>query len=101
MVIWTPLAQKDLKAIYDYIAKDSLFNAKKVSKEIVQKVETSLSSPLDLMGKKIPEFERDDLREIHIHSWRVIYQLQNHNKFVLTLFHKRRELLASDLAVKQ
>ena len=30
MVIWTPRARADLKAIYDYIADDSPLNAKKI-----------------------------------------------------------------------
>ena len=34
MLIWTPRARADLKAIHDYIAKDSRENAKRVAHEI-------------------------------------------------------------------
>jgi len=34
MVIWTLRARADLKAIHDYIAKDSRQNAKRVAHEI-------------------------------------------------------------------
>lgn len=97
MVIWTPFAQADLKAIHSRIAKDSPLNAKKVAADIVNKTNATLSLPHDALGKKVPEFDRDDLREIHIHAWRVIYHVQADNKFVLTLFHKRRDLKPDDV----
>jgi mRNA-degrading endonuclease RelE of RelBE toxin-antitoxin system len=40
-------------------------------------------------------------REIHIHSWRVIYHIQTNRKFVLTLFHKRRDLTSDDNLLSQ
>jgi toxin ParE1/3/4 len=97
VVIWTPLAQADLKAIHSHIAKDAPLNAKKVAADIVNKTNATLSLPHDALGKKVPELDRNDVREIHIHTWRVIYQIQADKKFVLTLFHKRRELKSDDL----
>jgi toxin ParE1/3/4 len=97
VVIWTPLAQADLKSIYNRIAKDAPLNEKKGGEKVIQKTATTLSLPHDALGKKTPELGRDDVREIHIHSWRVIYQLQQDKKFILTLFHKRRELKAEDI----
>lgn len=97
MVIWTPLAQADLKAIYSHIAKDAPLNAKKVAADIVNKTNAILSLPHDALGKKLPELDRDDVREIHIHAWRVIYHTQADKKFVLTLFHKRRDLKPADI----
>ncbi len=52
MVIWTPLAQADLKVIYSRIAKDSPLNAKKVAADIVNKTNATLSLPHDALGKK-------------------------------------------------
>lgn len=100
MVIWTPLAQADLKSIYDHIAQEAPINAKKVTADLVTQTNTMLSLQQDI-GKKVPEFNRDDLREIHIHTWRVIYHLQANHKFVLTLFHKRRDLTSDDIALPQ
>ena len=101
MVIWTPLAQADLKTIYKRIAKDAPLNAKKVTADIVIKTNATLSLPHDALGKKVPELDRDDVREIHIHAWRVIYQVQTDKKFVLTLFHKRRDLKPDDIKTDQ
>jgi toxin ParE1/3/4 len=39
MVIWTLRARADLKAIHDYIAKDSRQNAKRVAHEIPLKAD--------------------------------------------------------------
>lgn len=101
MVIWTPLAQTDLKTIHSRIAKDAPLNAKKVAADIVNKTNATLSLPHDALGKKAPEFDRDDIREIHIHAWRVIYHVQADKKFVLTLFHKRRDLKPDDIKLDQ
>lgn len=91
MVIWTPQARADLKAIYDYIANDSTLNAKSVVQDIKIKVDALDSLPL--LGKTIPEFQFDELREIHVHSWRVFYQCRQDNCYILSVVHKRRSLL--------
>jgi plasmid stabilization system protein ParE len=49
MVIWTPHARADLKAIHDHIAKDSPLNAKKIMREMVQKPDL-LSAAIFLIG---------------------------------------------------
>ncbi len=101
MVIWTPLAQADLKAIHTRIAKDAPLNAKKVAADIINKTNATLSLPHYALGKKVPELDRDDVREIHIHAWRIIYHVQVDKKFVLTLFHKRRDLKLDDIKLNQ
>ncbi|RLT92815.1 type II toxin-antitoxin system RelE/ParE family toxin [Ketobacter sp.] len=37
MVVWTPRARNDLKAIHDYIAQDAPINAQKVTRDILSK----------------------------------------------------------------
>jgi toxin ParE1/3/4 len=101
VVIWTPLAQADVKHIHDHIAKDAPLNAKKVAADLVNKTNATLSLSHDALGKKVPELNRDDVREIHIHSWRVIYYVQVHQKVVITLFHKRRDLKPADIQLEQ
>ena len=89
MLIWTPRARADLKAIHDYIAKDSRENAKRVTHEIRRKAD-SLAEPPRL-GRKVPEVNDPDLREISAYSWRIIYLLRNNSVFIVTLIHKRRQ----------
>lgn len=96
MLIWTLRARADLKAIHDYIAKDSRENAKRVSREILHKTNTTLTEP-PRPGRKVPEVNDPDLREISAYSWRIIYHLRNDSVFIVTLIHKRRQPGAADL----
>ena len=99
MVIWTSRARADLKAIHDHIVKDAPQNAKKITREIVQKANILLEFPQ--IGRKVPEVNDDDLREISLHPWRIIYHLRQGKIFVVTVVHKRRQIDADDLSREQ
>jgi len=96
MVIWTLRARADLKAIHDYIAKDSRQNAKRVAHEIRRKAEALAEPPR--VGRKVAELNDPQLHEISAYSWRIIYHLREDNVFIVTLIHKRRQPGAIDLA---
>lgn len=96
MVIWTARARSDLKAIHDYIAKDSPQNAKRVVRDMHRKAASLAETPL--IGRVVPELEDPDIREIPAYSWRLIYQLREQRMFVLTVIHKRRQPSTADLA---
>lgn len=96
MVIWTARARADLKAIHDYIAKDSPQNAKRVVREMRRKADTLAETPH--LGRVVPELDDPDIHEIPAYSWRLIYQLRDNRVFVLTVIHKRRQPGAADLA---
>lgn len=95
MVIWTPRARADLKAIHDYIAQASPMNAKPVINAITEKASTLAELPR--MGKVVPEIKDEQLREIGVHSWRVIYHLRDHRVHIVTVVHKRRQLKNKDI----
>ncbi len=95
MVIWTLRARADLKAIHDYIAKDSRQNAKRVAHEIRRKAEALAEPPR--IGRKVPELNDPKLRELSAYSWRIIYHLREGNVFIVTLIHKRRQPGTADL----
>jgi toxin ParE1/3/4 len=95
MVIWTPRARADLKAIHDRIAKDSRHNAKRVAHEIRRKADELLEPAR--VGRMVPELNDPQLREMPIYSWRIVYHLREGNVFILTLVHKRRQPGAEDL----
>lgn len=60
MIIWTPRARADLKAIYEHIAKDAPLNAKTVTQALVNKTQQSLQHAL--IGKKVAEVDDDNLQ---------------------------------------
>ncbi len=62
MVKWSLPAKRNLKAIYDYISKDSRFYAKRVIEEIVEKSETLDKFPR--MGRVVPEIGNENIREL-------------------------------------
>jgi plasmid stabilization system protein ParE len=95
MLIWTHRARADLKAIHDYIAKDSRQNAQRVVREILAKAD-ALAEPPHL-GRTVPELNDPQLREISAYSWRILYHLREGNLFIVTLIHKRRSPAAEDL----
>ena len=95
MVTWTARARADLKSIHTYIAKDAPLNARKVIQDIKQKADTLIDFPR--LGKKLAEIEHDNLREIAVHSWRIIYHVNSKQIFVIAIVHKRRILDAGSI----
>jgi toxin ParE1/3/4 len=88
MVRWSLRARADLKAIHDFISKDSPINAKTVVREIVTRAHLIDQTPRG--GRKVPELDDEAIREIPVYSWRVIYQLRDDAVFIVTLVHKCR-----------
>ena len=85
---WSQRARADLKAIHDYIAKDSPINAKAVVRDILARAAALAETPR--IGRRVPELDDPQIREVSAHSWRVIYQLRGSSIFVVTLVHRRR-----------
>lgn len=97
MVVWTLSAKKDLKAIREYISKDSPFNAQRVVAAITKKVSTLDNLPTP--GKKVPEFNNEKIRQVSVSSWRVIYHVGQHRISIVTIIHKRKLLHPEDVSI--
>lgn len=95
MVKWTTPAKEDLKQIYDYIAKDSKFYARKVSQDIVDKSEILKFFPK--IGRIVPEMGDSNIRELIIYSYRLIYEIYPASVQILALVHSRRNFSHGDL----
>jgi plasmid stabilization system protein ParE len=77
-----------LKSIHDHIAKDSPANAKDIVRDILARAAALAETPR--IGRRVPELEDPDIREVPAHSWRVIYQQRGDDLFIVTLVHRRR-----------
>ena len=77
-----------MKAIHDYIATDSPANAKAVVRDILAHAATLPETPR--IGRRVPELDDPDIREVPAHAWRVISQLRGNAVFIVTLVHRRR-----------
>ena len=89
MVIWSKPAKADLRSIHDFIAHDSRHYAKKVTQDIAAK--TDILDELPRMGKKVPELNNEDIRELSLYSYRILYEIKNPDVFILAVIHKRRD----------
>ena len=89
MVKWSVPAKNDLKQIHDYIAKDSKYYAQNVVQEIVAKTETLTDFPE--IGRVVPEISDQNVRELIVYSYRLIYEISNTGIEILAIIHGRRD----------
>jgi plasmid stabilization system protein ParE len=91
----TDEAKTRLRAIHTYIAADSPVRAGGMIDRIIRRVETI--APFPFGGRKVPEFDREDLREVPESPYRIIYRIKPNEIQVVTIMHYR-QLLPNDLA---
>ncbi len=89
---WTEKASSDLKAIHEYIAKDSKIYATRFIKSLIGatiKLET-----MPYCGHIVPEIEIYGFREIVYYNYRIIYRITEHSNDVeiLAVTHGAREI---------
>ena len=84
-VKWTTYATDDLISIQDHISRDSHQYAVVVVDRILYRVIQLESFPES--GSIVPEYNREDIREIFVHSYRIIHQLHANEVRVLTVCH--------------
>ena len=65
-------------------------------REILRKAD-ALAEPA-YRGRKVPEVNDEQLREIPVSAWRILYHLRQNHVFIVTLIHKRRQPSAEDIA---
>ena len=95
MVKWTLPARDDLKALYEYIALDSKFYAKKIAREIISL--SSIIPDIPERGRIVPETNQQEIRELFIYSYRLIYQLSPDLISILAVIHGSRNITATDI----
>ena len=95
MVKWTAHALTQLRHIHDYIAQDSSIYAKRVSDAMVRK--TIGLDELPQKGRKVPELDDDNVRELALYSYRIIYEIKTAHIEILAVIHKRRNLRAEEI----
>jgi len=95
VIFWSIPARDDLKSIYDYIARDSKRYATRVTQDIREKTLPLAEFP-DL-GKKVPEIGEDNVREIHLYSYRILYEVMPELIYIHGVIHMRRNFKAEEL----
>ena len=93
---WTERALADLEAIGDYIARDKPIAAARWVQQLIAVAERAAVAPLG--GRRVPEFARDDIRELRKRTYRVVYRVTATCVDVLTVFEGHR-LFPDDVVV--
>jgi plasmid stabilization system protein ParE len=91
-VRWSLTSGNDLQGIEDFIARDSVLHAIAFVDRIVESTETLLRSPQ--IGRVVPEFNQQNLREVIFRGYRIVYLLQDNEVIILRVVHGARDLLA-------
>ena len=92
-VNWSPEALNDVEFIAAYIARDSVFYAKAVIKKLFSA--SNKLSTFPRMGRIVPEIGNDNIRELFVYSYRLIYRIEENQILIVAVIHGKR-LLKSD-----
>ena len=85
---WSSIAQNDLNKIIDYIAQDSLEYALLFYEQVKEKVDNLTQFPK--MGRKVPELDDPNIRELILRNYRLIYQILGEKIQIVRLIHGSR-----------
>ncbi len=89
-IVWSRRAAQDLDSIVDYIAADSSAYAGIVLKNIVN--QTRILARFPQAGRKVPEFDDENIRELIVYSYRMIYRLEHDEVLIVAVIHGKRIL---------
>jgi toxin ParE1/3/4 len=90
-IIWSRTSQRDLRSLVTYISKDSPQRAQHFGYRIVANVEMLHEHPL--MGRIVPEFHQQNLHEIIVPPYRIIYRINAESELieVIRIWHAARD----------
>ncbi len=89
---WTERAESDLSGIGDFISRDDPVAARNWVRKLMAVARGAARHPFS--GRRVPELLRDDVREVFLKQYRIVYQVTERHCLVLTVFegHKRLDL---------
>jgi len=87
---WTHRSIEDLRAIGRYIAEDDPRASRRWIEQLRQRAHQVAATPK--AGRRVPEVDRDDIREVLLRSYRIVYRVVRDGIEVLTVFEGHRLL---------
>ena len=99
-VIWSKVAENDLKKIIEYLIEESPSIALKIFKDIKQRASKLYTFPE--RGRIVPELQDQGIlqyRELIISPWRILYRISDNNVYVLSVLDSRRNI--EDILLKR
>lgn len=93
-VEWSDFARDDLDNLVEYISRDSTFYARQFGEKVVLATRRLRDFPES--GRRIPEADDDNLREIIVQGYRVMYRFEADAVLILAVMHGSRDLSKPD-----
>lgn len=90
-VHWTETAEAHLDAIYVYIAQDSKTYALRTVDRITKRSIQIAAFPLS--GRKVPEYDLDQIREVFSGPYRIIYYIKPEQIDIIAVIHGSMSVL--------
>lgn len=87
---WSEEALEDIESIATYIEKDSPTYAKSVVSKFFEKAE--ILKDFTELGRKVPEINDMNIREIFVYSYRLIYKIYENRVLFVAVVHGKRLL---------
>jgi len=92
---WSQRALDDLVEIASFIARDDPAAARAWVKRLRERARLAASMPF--AGRAVPEQRQEEIREVLVRSYRIIYRVQRDQMVVLTVIEGHRLLRSSML----
>ena len=87
---WTQNAINHLANIYEYISINSPTYALRMVDKIISRSEQIADQPYS--GRKVPEYDSDDVRELTEKPYRIIYRIKPDQIDVVAVIHGAQQL---------
>ncbi len=92
-VVWTEQSFKDIDSICEYISRDSKFYAYTFADKLFDAGEGL--NKFSSKGRIVPELLKENIREIFINDYRMIYKIKDKYVEILTVIHGKRSIKKS------
>lgn len=89
-VEWSKISNYDILQIYSYIYQDSVYYAVNTIDGIAKRTDNLETFPY--MGRKVPEYDIYNIRELIYKSYRIIYEVQLNKIIIHRIWHSARIL---------
>jgi plasmid stabilization system protein ParE len=95
-IIWSSLAELRTAEAFEFIAQDHPVAAAQWLERLLKAVDTLAELPD--RGRVVPELARQDIRELILPPYRVIYRRDSKRVLILTVRHSSRKFDAGELS---
>ncbi|MFQ5636553.1 MAG: type II toxin-antitoxin system RelE/ParE family toxin [bacterium] len=97
-IVWTENAIRRIEDIASHISENSPRASQKWKGLIYQKTRRLRTHPK--MGRRVPETDRDEIREIFHGNYRIVYRIESNHISILTVRHGKQLLPRSEISEK-